>query len=110
MQGCTPAHAAMGHCTPAPAEDDEARAGTDPHHGHGAAVAPPAPPNAGCTPAHAAMGHCTPAGEGAHARHQFASAIGRGQVQKFVEVVSQVEVQGATELPVVIELVIGATI
>ena len=41
--GCTPEHAAMGHCT-VPA----------------APVATPAPVPA-CTPEHAAMGHCTPA-------------------------------------------------
>lgn len=65
MQGCTPAHAAMGHCTPASAEDDEAQAGPDPHRGHGAVVARPASSDAGCPPAHAAMGHCTPAADAA---------------------------------------------
>lgn len=39
VPACSPQHAAMGHCTPAP-------------------VAPA--PARGCTPEHAAMGHCTP--------------------------------------------------
>ena len=42
---CPPAHAAMGHCTPAPAKPAAAVA------------ADPA-----CPPEHAAMGHCTPRG------------------------------------------------
>ena len=49
---CTPEHAAMGHCKPAPAAP-----GTAPAAGQ---TAPPATdPN--CLPEHAAMGHCKPA-------------------------------------------------
>ena len=45
--GCTPEHAAMGHCTMPKVE--------------AAPVPPvaPAPPASSCTPEHAAMGHCT---------------------------------------------------
>ena len=56
---CPPEHAAMGHCTPAPAEDA---------HAHHAATEPASTPD--CTPEHAAMGHCTLSpSEGQHAAH-----------------------------------------
>lgn len=42
---CLPEHAAMGHCTPAPAQQPQ----------------PVAPPQSTCLPEHVAMGHCTPA-------------------------------------------------
>jgi len=45
---CPPQHAAMGHCSPAPA--------ADPHAGH---TMPPAS-DPQCPPEHAAMGHCKP--------------------------------------------------
>ena len=73
--GCTPQHAAMGHCTPAasevPAAAHKQNAATEQQlhgHGHGQAqgqghanhAASPPPADApGCTPQHAAMGHCT---------------------------------------------------
>jgi copper resistance protein B len=46
---CLPEHAAMGHCTPAPAP----QAAPPPQ--------PAAPAQPACLPEHAAMGHCTPA-------------------------------------------------
>lgn len=51
--GCTPEHAAMGHCTLPAATPGPAAA---------AAQAPAAAPSSatGCTAEHAAMGHCTP--------------------------------------------------
>ncbi|PJJ96747.1 copper resistance protein CopB [Lysobacteraceae bacterium NML91-0213] len=52
--GCTPEHAAMGHCTmPGDASHDAER-----HDGHGA--------TSGCTPEHAAMGHCTMPDDASH--------------------------------------------
>lgn len=66
-QGCTPAHAAMGHCTPGQSAevDAEPPVDGDPHRGHGAPSAPDAALPDACTPAHAAMGHCTPAADAA---------------------------------------------
>ena len=52
--GCTPEHAAMGHC--------RMPAATAPSAPTPAAAQAPA-----CTPEHAAMGHCTPAATGASA-------------------------------------------
>lgn len=55
---CSPEHAAMGHCTPAPPTPAPAASPQD----H-AAMPGMAMPMAGdpCPPEHAAMGHCTPA-------------------------------------------------
>lgn len=62
-QDCPPEHAAMGHCTPAPAPKPAADP-CPPEHatmGHCKPAAPPAPAPDPCPPEHAAMGHCKPA-------------------------------------------------
>lgn len=63
--GCTPEHAAMGHCTMdndvehhGAHGDTEMQADPGEHMDDGAHAAMPA--NGACTPEHAAMGHCTP--------------------------------------------------
>ena len=65
--GCTPEHAAMGHCTmpeKPPAQEPKTRQEVT------------APESSGCTPEHAAMGHCTmPKADGdPHAAHRAAPA------------------------------------
>jgi copper resistance protein B len=49
---CLPEHAAMGHCTPSPAQQ--------PAPAPAPAPAPQAAPQSTCLPEHAAAGHCTP--------------------------------------------------
>lgn len=69
--GCTPEHAAMGHCTP------EGEGTTT--SAHGEQMPTPAEGDDGCTPEHAAMGHCTlkddpaPAAHGGHTPAPVAS-------------------------------------
>ena len=53
---CLPEHAAMGHCTPAPAQQP---APAQPQPAPQPQQAPQ--PQSTCLPEHAAMGHCTPA-------------------------------------------------
>lgn len=62
--GCTPEHAAMGHCT-MPANPAKAPPGCTAEHaamGHCTMPEAPASPpgDPACPPEHAAMGHCTP--------------------------------------------------
>ena len=62
--GCTPEHAAMGHCT---LEGEGTTNGA-----HGKQMPTPAEGDTGCTAEHAAMGHCTlddDAAPAAHAEH-----------------------------------------
>lgn len=59
--GCTPEHAAMGHCIP------EGEGTTT--SAHGEQMPTPSEGDAGCTPEHAAMGHCTMKDDGAPAAH-----------------------------------------
>lgn len=72
-QGCPSEHAAMGHCTPAPATPPmpaPAAKPCSPDHaamGHCTAPPPTPPPSLAadtCPPDHAAMGHCRPAASG----------------------------------------------
>lgn len=58
---CSAEHAAMGHCTMAPAAAPAAPACAPEHAamGHCTPAAPPAPAAPACTAEHAAMGHCT---------------------------------------------------
>lgn len=64
--GCTPEHAAMGHCTmpAAPAAPPAANGCTPEHAAMGHCAMPATPPSpasdSSCPPEHAAMGHCTP--------------------------------------------------
>ncbi len=67
--GCTPEHAAMGHCKmPEPAPAAPAQSSCTPEHakmGHctmpeAKPEAPPAVTDPDCSPEHAKMGHCTP--------------------------------------------------
>ena len=55
--GCTPEHAAMGHCTPE-AEPDASSAQMPEMHAMDHGTAAPSDPD--CPPEHAKMGHCTP--------------------------------------------------
>lgn len=59
--GCTPEHAAMGHCIP------EGEGTTT--SAHGEQMPTPAEGDTGCTPEHAAMGHCTLSDDAAPAAH-----------------------------------------
>ena len=59
--GCTPEHAAMGHCV---LEGEGTTTSA-----HGEQMPAPAESDAGCTPEHAAMGHCTLSDDAAPAAH-----------------------------------------
>lgn len=59
--GCTPEHAAMGHCIP------EGEGTTT--SAHGEQMPTPAEGDTGCTPEHAAMGHCMLSDDAAPAAH-----------------------------------------
>lgn len=59
--GCTPEHAAMGHCI---LEGEGTTTSA-----HGEQMPTPAEGNTGCTPEHAAMGHCTLKDDPAPAAH-----------------------------------------
>ncbi len=58
--GCSPEHAAMGHCTPEPdvSEKKAADAGATDHGAVDQGTMPSSDPD--CPPEHAEMGHCTP--------------------------------------------------
>ena len=58
---CAPEHAALGHCTPAPAQQPAPQPKPAPRLQPKPQPQPVTQPQSACLPEHAAMGHCTPA-------------------------------------------------